>query len=122
MKKLLENQQVLRQNGILKDSTSNKLQQFADAQKAKVKQGVGLLAVPEMKSQGNEGMNKLGAALATKAMEPKMVTDNLEGIQVTNNGQLQFDQNSIGQLGQDALKDKDNQEFLKQLQMFNSRA
>jgi len=78
----------------------------------------------EIKQKDNAGMNALGSAMAGKmagAMNgagSSMVSDNLSGVAVAPTGQLQL--KNIGELGQKALKDDDNKEFLKQMSMYTS--
>lgn len=120
LQKILANREAMRQNGV-KDGTFNQLQQFADAQKAKVANSVGLLAPIEMKAKENEGLNKLGAALGGMIAKSGPVKDDLSGISVDQaSGQLNFDPNSIGKLGQEALQNDENQKFLEQLQAYKS--
>lgn len=121
LQKILANRAVMSQNGV-SDGTFDKLQQFADAQKARTANTVGLLAPIQMETKDNEGLNKLGTALgglAAKKSGP--VTDDLSGISIDQtSGKLNFDQNSIGKLGQEALQNEDNQKFLEQLQAYKS--
>lgn len=121
LQKLLENREILGQNGV-KPETVDKLEQFSEAQKQRTKQTVSQGLVPLPKKQENakddEGMAKLGQALAGKLTQGSMTTDNLSGVSVAPSGSLQLQ--DVGSLGQKALKDEDNAKFLQQIQMFNS--
>jgi len=124
VKKLLANKETI--GSAVKPETFEKMAQFAEAQKQKVRQIASQpLAGPiEIKQKDNAGMNALGSAMAGKmagAMNgagSSMVSDNLSGVAVAPTGQLQL--KNIGELGQKALKDDDNKEFLKQMSMYTS--
>jgi hypothetical protein len=129
VKNLLANQQQLVQNSGLQPETVSRLQQFADAQKEKARfTGFSEAPKPQTNNAGNEGLNKLAGALASKGgvqahdatsgMFGK-ATDNLGGISVNPDNTLKLD--NVGVLGQNALHDKDNIEFAKQLEMFQRR-
>jgi len=101
--KLLANQQALGQNGV-KPDTISRMQEFADAQKARTQQTVGLLDVPKLQSKDTQGMERL--ADAVEGMQG-MITDNL-------------DPNSTPKLGQSAYLNEENKDLTNNLDMFKS--